>query len=190
MRIALDLLENHPGNANRMSQAMLDKLVAHIGRSGHYPPLIVRPHPGQSGRFQVLDGHHRLVALRRLSHHDAACEVWDVDDQQATELLLTLNRLHGEDDPFRRASLLERLRQSLDMSELAARLPEDAQRIQKLLALNAAPPALATPPDLGAMPHAVTFFLSASQRQRLFDKLKSIAPDRSGALITLLELGS
>lgn len=186
--IALNLLDAHPANANLMPESLLCKLVEHIRATGHYPPLIARPHPQQRGRFQLLDGHHRVIALRRLGYEHANCDVWDVDDEQALILLLTLNRLHGEDDPKRRGELLSGLAQSMDVAELARRLPEDAQRITRLIALTQPPPQPHTPRDVSDMPHAVTFFLSGRQRGALFERLQAVHPDRTEALIAILHL--
>src|SRR5262245_14781034 len=134
--IPLDQLDSHPDNANVMPAALFRKLVRHIETGGRYPPLIVRPAPDSSDvvqnvshdvshdhhrtpRYQILDGHHRAKALRQLGRESAECMVWDVDDEQADLLLLTLNRLHGEDDPQRRGALLERAARSLDLKSLA-----------------------------------------------------------------------
>lgn len=187
-QLALDLLDAHPDNANAMSPELLEKLIAHIQETGNCPPLIVRPHPEHHGRYQLLDGHHRAIALRKLEHTHAACEVWEVDDDQATMLLLTLNRLHGEDDPHQRGMLLKRLSQHMDLDALASKLPEDAQRISRLVALTTPPPQPAPPRDVDDLPHAVTFFLNAHQRRALFAKLRDVESDRSAALVKLLEL--
>ena len=188
--IALDLLDDHPDNANRMGEELLAKLVAHIRDNGNYPPLIIRPHPQHAGRYQILDGHHRAKALHQLGRTEACCEIWDVDDGQTDLLLLTLNRLCGEDDPYRRGALLKRVATLCDLKELAAKIPEDVHRIRKLIETTQAPPSPLPPPDLASMPQAVTFFLTAGQRDRLFDRLKAVARDRSEALVALLELGS
>ncbi len=69
--IALDLLDEHPLNANVMSERLQENLTRNIGRSGRYPPPIVRQHPELSGRFQILDGKHRVEALHRLGLREA-----------------------------------------------------------------------------------------------------------------------
>lgn len=190
--LALDHLDPHPANANRMTPAMLAKLKTHIECSGDYPPLIVRRHPSDSDRFQILDGHHRALALRELGFDHARCEIWEVpDDNHAALLLLTLNRLHGEDDPRKRGLLIDQLRNTFGPEELAKLLPDRAEQIRALSKL-AHPPlaetALAAPPDEAAMPQAITFFLTAAQKNRLTHRLGEIARDRSAALVQLLHL--
>ena len=133
--IALDLLYEHPLNANLMPEGRVEKLTHNIGRSGRYPPLIVRAHPELSGHFQILDGKHRVEALRRLGLREALCYFWPCDDAEALVLLATLNRLEGEDVPARRADLLAELSALLPPEQLAELLPEDAAQINDTIAL-------------------------------------------------------
>src|SRR5213594_4096924 len=107
--VLLDDLLPHPLNSNVMPPDLQAKLRAHIKRTGRYPFLVVRPHPEVPGKYQVLDGHHRVAVLRDLGHTEARCDVWQVDDREAKLLLATLNRLQGQDAPARRAQLLHEL---------------------------------------------------------------------------------
>lgn len=156
------------------------------------PPVAIASHAdvSRAARFQILDGHHRAAALRRLGHREANCEIWTgIDDAQAAILLLTLNRLRGEDDPTRRGALLESLSREFTSDHLARLLPDDAQRIERLIALTHPP--VAPPdelPDLDAMPQAVTFFLRAGDRQRVLQRLREIHRDRNRALMGALGL--
>lgn len=187
-KISVDRLLPHPDNSNRMNDVMLEKLALHIERTSKYPPLIVRPHPTTAEHFQVMDGHHRLLVLQRLGHDEAECEVWEINDDDATLMLLTLNRLHGEDDPQKRGALLARLNNTLPLPEMAKLLPDDAMALAKLIDLTKAPPELAPPVEADEMPQAVTFFLRAQQRKRLLEMLREIHRDRSQALMLALEL--
>jgi ParB family chromosome partitioning protein len=133
--VRLEDLVPHPLNANVMSADLREKLRAHIKRSGRYPFLIVRPHPEKSGKFQVLDGHHRVDLLRELGHTEARCDVWDVDDREAKLLLATLNRLEGQDVPIRRAELLHALLGEMSRGDLAGLVPETDSEIKDLHSL-------------------------------------------------------
>lgn len=166
-----------------MPEALADKLAEEIARTGHYPPIVVRPY---LDGYQILDGHHRVMVLRRLGHETAHCVVWDVDDQDALLFLATLNRLSGEDDPRKRAALVSELRQSLGVDALAKRLPEDAEKIQKLLDLHAAPPSPRPPMSLEQMPVCLHFFLLPSQRRAVDKKLREHGGGREAALLSLL----
>ena len=53
--VPLDDLLPHPLNSNVMPEDLRAKLKAHIKRTGRYPFLVVRPHPDEPGKYQVLD---------------------------------------------------------------------------------------------------------------------------------------
>ncbi|MEO0476339.1 MAG: ParB/RepB/Spo0J family partition protein [Planctomycetota bacterium] len=183
--LPIQRLDPHPLNSNVMPKALLDKLAKEIQRTGLYPPVIVRP---IGGRYQVLDGHHRVQVLRRLGHPTVQANVWPVDDEQAMLFLASLNRMRGEDDPHKRAALLDRLRQRMGVSELAQRLPEDVGRVKKMLALNAAPPAPKPPQPINQMPVCLTFFVLPSQRQAVEQRLRKQGGTREAALLALLQI--
>ena len=129
--VPLDDLVAHPLNSNVMPEDLRDKLRAHIKRTGRYPFLVVRPHP-ETGKYQVLDGHHRIAILRELGHVKARCDVWDVDDREAKLLLATLNRLQGQDLPIRRAQLIHELLGEMNIEDLGGLLPETEKQLEEL----------------------------------------------------------
>ena len=135
VRVPIGRVRAHPANANLMSQELLEKLARNIEREGRYPPLIARPHPELPGEWQLLDGHQRLEALRRLGYTEAVVFPWPCDDETALLLLATLNRLEGEDVPAKRAELLAELSALLPPEQLAQLLPEDAAQIADTIAL-------------------------------------------------------
>lgn len=187
--IPLSNLRAHPSNSNVMPGPLLEKLAAHIRRSGRYPPLIVRPAPHEPDAWQVLDGHHRWRVLEQLGHEKAHCITWHVDDDQALLLLATLNRLQGQDDPQRRSQLLAELSERLAdrPASLARLLPERSDQIHKLLSLRSPRPEPASAPSLEEMPQAVHFFLLPAQRRCLEEALRKISPNREQALMSLVQ---
>lgn len=188
IEIPLTQLRSRADNANVMPEGLLVKLVGHIERTDRYPHLIVRPMPGEAGAYEILDGHHRAEALRRLGRAAARCEVWEVDDDEALVLLATLNRLQGRDDVRRRANLLESLARRFGAARLPRLLPEDAERIERLRQVRLPPPAPAPSIRAGDLPAAVTFFLTAEQKRRLDEILSAHAGARSQQLVAHLHL--
>jgi ParB-like chromosome segregation protein Spo0J len=134
--IPLPLLVPHPENINHMNAETTQKLRKHIEQTGRYEPLIVRPHPGEEGKFQVINGHNRLRVLRVLNYQTAYCVVWNLDDDQTRLYLATPDRLSGSDVPERRAALLENLLATFETSELTALLPDDRKQIEELKRLS------------------------------------------------------
>ena len=185
--IDISQLNAHPANSNVMSDDLLDKLAVHLKNTDRYPPLVVRPMPGQTdGGYQLLDGHHRVKALERIGRTEARCVVWEVDDKEALLLLATLNRLQGKDDVRRRASLIADLNRQISVDQLSKQLPEGCEELSRLLALHAPPPKPQAPLSLGQMPMAVYFFLVPEQHKQLDRCLKSLGGSREQALMRLV----
>jgi len=180
--LAVELLVPHPLNANVLPEDLREKLAAHIRSTGRYPHLIVRPHPKQEGRFEVLDGHHRLLVLKELGHADARCDVWDVNDREARLLLATLNRLEGQDLPIRRAQLIHELLGEMNLSDLAGLLPETDKQIEELHALLEFPA-----DDVAAMLDA-----EAQESEKVLPRVISfvVTPDQEQVIEQAVELAS
>lgn len=207
--IPVERLRSRPDNPNEMPAPLFRALVEHLRATSRYPALIVRPivhGSSQAPTYEILDGHHRLDALRRLHHHEVRCEIWQVDDHEARLLLATLNRLRGDDNAVKRAALLATLAEQFESARLATILPESRARLERLVALHhASPPdpsagagetrsasaSLGTSSDEGenrALMHAVTFFLTPTQRRALDRKLSAHRGSRSSRLIAMLSL--
>jgi len=171
-----------------MTERLLNKLEGHIANTGRYPPIIVRPIPGcRDDSYQVLDGHHRLEVLKRLNHTHADCLVWEADEEEALILLATLNRLQGEDDPRKRASLINHLSKRHDPTQLTKLLPERVEQVKRLMELGLPKPIPHAPEPIDNMPVAVHFFLLPAQKRKLLDRLKAIGGTREEALMGLME---
>lgn len=132
--VPLGKLVAHPLNPNVMPDELLTKLGENIKREADYPPLVVRPHPQRRGRYQVLDGHQRVKVLEQIGATTARVYVWPCSDADADLLVATLNRLHGEDQPARRAALLKELLASFPQADLATLVPESERDIDLALA--------------------------------------------------------
>ena len=181
--IRLEDLVPHPLNANLMPEELRAKLSAHIRRTGRYPFLIVRPYASEPGKYQVLDGHHRVAILRELGQTEARCDVWDVDDREAKLLLATLNRLEGQDVPIRRAQLLHELLGEMSLGDLAGLLPETETQLEDLHSLLEFPAdqiAALLDEEAAAqekvLPRVISFVVTPDQEQ-LIEEAVALASD-------------
>ena len=181
--IGLERLRANPHNSNVMGERMLARLVRHIEATGRYPPIIVRP---RGDGYEILDGHHRVEALRRLGQAAARCLVWEVDAEEALWLLATLNRLQGQDDARKRAALLRELGRRVEQTELGRRLPDSDKRLKRLREMTTAVARPRPPVPAEAMPEAVHFFLLPAQRRTLEARLKEIGGTREQALMAMV----
>ncbi|MEN6575787.1 MAG: ParB/RepB/Spo0J family partition protein [Phycisphaerales bacterium] len=176
--IALDRLVPHPDNANHMSRANFAKLVCNIERTGRYEPLVVRPCPNRRGCFQIINGHHRCEALRKLGRTTAQVVVWKVDDEQTDILLATLNRLGGRDTLDKKLTLLRRLCTRIPIRKLARLLPQTLGQIERLVSAGwrAAPVRIRA--NAFAIP--VVFFVTDEQQRKIEDAISTVAPSCEG----------
>jgi hypothetical protein len=171
--IPLDKLVPHPDNPNRMSRANLDKLVRHIEQTGRYEPLVVRACPGRPGFFQIINGHHRCEALRKLGRKTAEVVVWDIDDEQTDLLLATLNRLNGRDTLEKKLALLQRLSVKTPVRKLAKLLPQTRGQLERLTGCR--PLSRATCPKADTFAIPIVFFVDEKQKHAIEEAISRAA---------------
>ena len=190
--IPLAKLVPHPDNPNRMSRGNFAKLVRNIKRTGRYEPLVVRRHPDQRGCFQIINGHHRCEALKKLNRKSAQALVWDVDDEQTDILLTTLNRLGGRDILDRKLAILRRLNDRMSARELARLVPQTRGQLERLMARKPPAPRPIRSTDAFAVP--LVFFVTRTQQRtieaaldqaRVADAITTRAARRAAALTGL-----
>jgi ParB/RepB/Spo0J family partition protein len=164
--LTIDSLTEHPDNPNVMSASAFGKLVRNIENTGLYEPVVVRPSPNTPGKFQIINGHHRVRALRKLNSATVNAVVWDIDDEQTDILLMTLNRLGGTDNIDRKMQLIKRLAEASEPVKLARLLPMAKAQIEKLASLE--PPRIKTQADnVGVFAEPAVFMLKPEQSRIL-----------------------
>ncbi len=176
--IALDKLDFHPDNPNKQSRVNFAKLVRNIDRTGRYEPLVVRPSPKKTGRFQIINGHHRCHALAKLGCETADCIVWDVNDEEADILLATLNRLGGSDQLGKKLKLLKRLNQKMATGQLAKLLPQTAKQIERLT--NLKKPGATVKMNAKCFVNPLVFFVNDTQQQQIERALSLVEETEAG----------
>ena len=175
--IPLDKLVAHPDNPNQQSGATFGKLVRNIKRTGRYEPIVVRPHPERGGCFQIINGHHRCLALTKLGHKSADCVVWDIDDEQTDVLLATLNRLGGSDELGKKLNLLRRLHKRMESGELSKLLPQTAKQIERLTNLKM--PSTPAKTIAKCFSNPMVFFVNDAQQETIENALSLAQESRS-----------
>ncbi len=167
--IPIDKLTAHPGNPNRMSKRNFARLVRNIERTGRYEPLVVRR---QGDGFQIINGHHRSLALKQLGYDTADAVVWEVDDAETDILLSTLNRLGGSDVLDKKLALLARINRNMQAREMAKLLPFTRSQIERLKNLKVP----SAPANISVKSFAVpmVFFLSDDQQKIVARALASV----------------
>jgi ParB/RepB/Spo0J family partition protein len=180
--LSVEKLYAHPANPNRLGETKFRKLVRHIERTGQYEPIVVRRHPMKKGAYQILNGHHRVRALKHLGRTRADCVVFVADDAQALVYLATLNRLGGRDNVILKARLIETLCKRYNSRELSRSLGDSTRTIEKLAAFAGQQtlPAMKEKPALVPM----TFFVSEADHAMLCEAFENAAGDSEGGTRT------
>jgi len=95
--ISLDDLELGSFSPRKVfSQQYFDELAESIEREGQLKPVIVRPHPEEENRYQIIDGEHRVRTLRKLGRYLVRAEVRRLNDEEAFFLAMRVNQMHGK----------------------------------------------------------------------------------------------
>jgi ParB/RepB/Spo0J family partition protein len=159
-KVPIDKLIAHPDNPNRMSDKTFTKLVRNIERTGRYEPIIVRP---KGDSYEIINGHHRVKALRQLGIKTAEIVIWDVNNEETDIFLTTLNRLSGSDELDKKLAILRRLNEKMRATELAKLLPFNSKQIERLkeFKLPAAPAKI----EQKSFTHPLVFFINKEQKQ-------------------------
>ena len=77
-------------------EGWIRELADDIERNGQLKPILVRPHPTKPGFYQVVDGEHRVRALKLLGRTTVRAEVRRLSDAGAAFLAMRVNELHGK----------------------------------------------------------------------------------------------
>jgi ParB family chromosome partitioning protein len=90
--VALDQLEPNPYQPrSTMDRSALDELAQSIRSRGILQPLLVRPHPTEPGRFQIIAGERRWRAAGAAGLHEVPALVRELSDTDAAAVALVEN---------------------------------------------------------------------------------------------------
>lgn len=102
----------------QFSPAYINELAESIQREGQLKPIIVRLHPAEPNRYQVIDGEHRVRALKKLGRSLVRAEVRKLGDLEADVLAMAVNERHGKRlNPFEEGLHLQKLMQKYGWSQ-------------------------------------------------------------------------
>lgn len=83
----IDSFKNHPYKVER--DESFNELMDSIKSTGLLNPLIVRPK--ENGRYEIISGHRRKLALELLGEKEVSVNIKDLSDEEATILMVDSN---------------------------------------------------------------------------------------------------
>lgn len=103
-------IELHPAQPRQAyDEAALDALAEDIARNGLIAPIMVRPHPNKDKRYQLVCGHRRLLACRKLRMTSISVIVKHLSDVETLRILASENSHRQDLNPIEEAIMLETL---------------------------------------------------------------------------------
>ena len=108
--VPLDLLEPSPFQPRTsMDATALQELAQSIRQRGVLQPLLVRPHPTDAGRYQIVAGERRWRAAGTAGLHEVPVLIQEMSDTDAAAAALVENLQRQDLDPIDEAEGFERL---------------------------------------------------------------------------------
>ncbi|MCZ6474086.1 MAG: ParB/RepB/Spo0J family partition protein [SAR324 cluster bacterium] len=128
----------------RFSKQRIEQLARSIESQGVVQPLVVRPHPREHGRFELVAGERRLRALKLLGRDTAPVLVRAITDGQLLEASLVENLQREQLTPIEEAQAYRNLldHHGYTQETLADRVGKERSTIANLVRLLGLPPAL------------------------------------------------
>lgn len=137
MKIPLDKITINPEIVARakLDEEHVQAIMKSLTTDGQLHPIIVRPLP--DGRYEVIDGFHRVKAAQRLGWRDIEASVISVDDLDAKFLSLKANIIRRSLEPVEEGEAIYRVmvRYGLSEKQVAEKLGTSIDWVSKRLAL-------------------------------------------------------
>jgi ParB family transcriptional regulator, chromosome partitioning protein len=119
-RIPLDLLDVGPFQPrSAMETTSLEELAESIRAQGLLQPILVRPHPTDSGRYEIIAGERRWRAAGLAGLHEIPAVVRSMTNSEAALAALVENLQRENLNPIEEADGLQRLASEFDLTHEA-----------------------------------------------------------------------
>ncbi len=128
---------NHLQPRSFFDDEKLSELSDSIRRQGILQPLLIRKHPDQPDRYQLIAGERRLRAGKMASLTEVPCIILDAKEDQMLEIALIENVQRSDLNPVEEARAYKHLteRFSLTQEEVASRVGKSRETIANSLRL-------------------------------------------------------
>ena len=116
--LPIELLEAGPFQPRQvMAPDSLEELTESIRARGILQPILVRPHPGQPGRYQIIGGERRWRAAQMAGLHVVPVHVRQLTDAEAMAASLVENLQRQDLNAIEEAEGLHRLMREFAMTQ-------------------------------------------------------------------------
>ncbi|GBQ60049.1 ParB/RepB/Spo0J family partition protein [Komagataeibacter swingsii] len=141
--LPVDVMEPSPFQPRQqMEPGALDELASSIRVRGILQPILVRPHPGRKGVYQIIAGERRWRAAQIAGLHDVPVHIRPLDDGDAMAAALVENLQRADLNAIEEAEGLQRLLDDYDLTqdELASAIGKSRPHVANMVRLLQLPP--------------------------------------------------
>ena len=109
-KLPIAFIEANPLQPRRTFRAdELEDLAKSVRENGILQPILVRPHPREQGRYQIVAGERRWRAAQKAQLHEIPVVVKNLNDVETLEIALVENIQRADLDPIEEARGYETL---------------------------------------------------------------------------------
>jgi len=140
--IPLDLISPNPDQPRRtFPPKEMEELAASITRNGILQPLLLRPHPSDDGRYQIIAGERRWRAAQTARLHEVPAVIRELSDQDVLEIAIIENVQRADLNPMEEAAGYAQLIEKFNytQSNLAEAMGKSRPHIANMLRLMSLP---------------------------------------------------
>jgi ParB family chromosome partitioning protein len=168
--IAVDLIARNPDQPRKIfTEAEVDELAASIREKGVLQPILVRPAPGEEGRYQIVAGERRWRAAQKAGLRAVPVLIRDLDDIEVLEIAIVENvqrsDLNAIEEAMAYRALMDRFGRTQDaVAQVVGKSRSHVANTLRLLAL----------PD-EVQDHVLSGRLSAGHARALVSQADAVA---------------
>ncbi len=140
--IPIELIEPNPDQPRKtFNEAELSELAESIAEKGLIQPLLVRPMPGATERYQIVAGERRWRAAQKARLHEAPCVVRELTDRETLEIAIVENVQRSDLNAVEEARALRQLVETFGhtQEDVARALGKSRAHVANTLRLLALP---------------------------------------------------
>ena len=178
--VALDILRSSPYQLMALDEERVSALMENLKGNPLNSPVVVRA-SSEEGGFELIAGHHRAEAYRRLGRTTIQAVLATIDDDQAERLVFYDNLLAPTLSDYERYLGFAQRRKSKNLSqeELASEAGVSQTQISSLLAFEKLPEAAqalirAHPKKASALLFRTLGGLAAAQPERVVQAIQKV----------------
>lgn len=131
-----DITETGKNPRGSMNQKTIDELASDIAVHGLINPITVRINAKSPKQYELIAGHRRFAAMKKINMVECECMVVNANDDEAFEISVIENLQREDVHPMDEAIAFKSLIDKSSIEHLSARIGKDIQYITRRLKLN------------------------------------------------------